>query len=77
VSDLIEGNEDPDTNDDTSSENQNDNGAKISHGCSSVKTESMVDRKFPLQSKISHACGANIISSYLHKRIYIYEDMPH
>jgi len=48
---MIEGDEDPDTNNDTSSENQNDNGAKISHGCSSVKTESMVDRKFQLQSK--------------------------
>ena len=74
MSNMIEGDEDPDTNDDTSSENQNNNGAKISHGCSSVKTESMVDQKFQLQSKISHA---NIISSYLHKRIYIYEDMPH
>ena len=71
MSDLIEGDEDPDTNDDTSSENQNDNGAKISHGCSSVKTESMVDQKFQLQSKISHACGTNIISSYLQKDIYL------
>ena len=53
----VEDDEAPGTNNEAGDNDENDQGAKINHVCSSVKRDrSMVDQNFRTQSKFSHGC---------------------
>ena len=70
----VEDDEAPGTNNEAGDNDENDQGAKINHVCSSVKHDrSMVDQNFRTQSKFSHGCWTRIICFISHKRT----DMPH
>ena len=75
MSDKIHGDEDPETKDNASNKNENNKGAKIEHGCSSIKRNPWLIENFNFSQNFSRLWHKDY--SVLFRTKGHYYDMPY
>ena len=67
----IKGDEDPDNKDDASDKDKNDQGAKIEHGCSSIKHDQWLIENFNLSQNFLMVVAQGLFCFISHKRMLL------